>query len=441
MTTFYKTGRLVLDRYDFDKHLDGSDFKHNANNINLVNSIEDTTTHVHYTNVEDAIHYIYSNANIQLPSATATLAGIVKLKGDLKDNQSNPSIFLRDNITVVGLQKTPISSTLPNNNQVLRYISGSGSGSGKWEPSDITFSLTFDGDVSAVRTGSNYTISVKELTGSGVDNNVIAKSAALTINNQGSFYINWVKTTASSANTLNLLGQESTVGSGGDIILTSGQGNTATNHGKIKLSLNNLYSFGLSTTLAGNNYTYLTGDFSPGDYSLDAKGAVLIKDVGNSSVITGNINGGVALYSYNGKLNLFYNDKNVILGELDENVIEWGSTVKVNTYKYSINQLANLAPFSFLSKNSFKLDIIVVAKDITNNNYYSENISYFGNNISGTLSQISDNRYNYSSSWGSSLFTPVDISISGTNVIVKSGKMTNTSITENWLFVIQVVYY
>lgn len=124
-------GHLVTDRFDFQSHVNGEDFKHNASGIELIPSVFISTPQ---TNVYDAIVALTNALTIPvLPDATTTTKGAVQLAGDISGVAAS--------VLVTGLRGFPVDATPPMANQVLTWTGSS------WQPQPVSGSFTFLGDV------------------------------------------------------------------------------------------------------------------------------------------------------------------------------------------------------------------------------------------------------------------------------------------------------
>lgn len=138
ISTGVATGRVATDRYDFQAHVDGTDFRQKANTIDLFPTVIISTE---VTNVQDAIVQLKNALTVPiLPDATATVKGAIKLTGDLGGNADFPS--------VVALRGFPVAATPPTTNYVLTW------GGSSWGPSPVGGSFTLGGDVTGP-VGSN----------------------------------------------------------------------------------------------------------------------------------------------------------------------------------------------------------------------------------------------------------------------------------------------
>ena len=126
-------GRLATDRYDFEAHILGTNFRHQANQIDMSPLI--TISGQQPTNVQDAIALLA--AAITPPTislATSTSPGIIRLGGDINGTNSSGLIP-----KVGGLQGFPVSPQTPSPGQVLTWNGNS------WGP--VSNSIVLNGDV------------------------------------------------------------------------------------------------------------------------------------------------------------------------------------------------------------------------------------------------------------------------------------------------------
>src|SRR5574338_576088 len=151
LTPNYKpgVGRLVTDRFDFQKHIDGQDFRHDADQINLNPAVVLGTPQ---TNVQDAIEQIkvILDGSIAplIPDATTISKGIVQLAGDIGGTSTS--------VSVIALRGFPVSNTAPTSSGQVLTWNGSA-----WIPQSVSAAFTFSGDV----TGSATATTVVKLNG------------------------------------------------------------------------------------------------------------------------------------------------------------------------------------------------------------------------------------------------------------------------------------
>ena len=109
-------GRLATDRYDFEAHIEGTKFRHKADQIDLFPTLVIGGTLA--ADVQDALELLTGLiAAPVIPQATIGVTpanlGIVTLGGDFGGNALTPK--------VTGLQGFPIQNIAPLANQVLSY--------------------------------------------------------------------------------------------------------------------------------------------------------------------------------------------------------------------------------------------------------------------------------------------------------------------------------
>src|SRR5574338_1375735 len=144
-------GRLATDRFDFQNHVDGYSFRHEASNIDLSPPVTITTSS---SNVRDAIIQLRDALTVPIvPDATAVSKGIIQLAGDIGGTAGS--------VTVVGLRGFPVSATPPTTGYVLSW-NGSA-----WAPNSVSGAFTFAGDV----TGSASATTVVKINGKPVSAN------------------------------------------------------------------------------------------------------------------------------------------------------------------------------------------------------------------------------------------------------------------------------
>src|SRR5271168_2198685 len=105
-------GRLAVDRFDFQNHVDGNGFRHNATMIDLSPNL--TINNNSTTTVQQALQALINI--VEPPSlalATVTTPGIVQLSttGDVQGS----ALIMR----VTGIRGYPINNTPPSVNNVL----------------------------------------------------------------------------------------------------------------------------------------------------------------------------------------------------------------------------------------------------------------------------------------------------------------------------------
>lgn len=218
-------GRLATDRFDFQKHVDGYSFKHQANGITLFPTVVIGTTK---TNVQDAIEALaLAISPPTIPDATNSVKGILKLTGDLGGTAAIP--------VVTGLRGYPISSIPPTTNYVLTWNGST------WTPLANTSSFTAGGDLG----GSNSFQQVISLTGSS--NIITVNSDIMSYLQSTSPLLTQYNNTSTDGENFTIRAQSSNITnqSGGSVILAGGRNGTGSGlRGGVKLQ----FTTGIAST-------------------------------------------------------------------------------------------------------------------------------------------------------------------------------------------------
>lgn len=143
-------GRLAVDRYDFQKHVDGNGFEHDASSIKLDPPLNINQTNLN--NVQEGFVTLINvfNSSIAVQDATDTTKGKIKLTNDLTGTADNP--------VVAGLRNVPISNTTPTVGQILTYDGA------VWIATTPSAGFSTGGDVS----GTSGNLSVDKIKGKSV---------------------------------------------------------------------------------------------------------------------------------------------------------------------------------------------------------------------------------------------------------------------------------
>ena len=203
-------GRLVTNRYDFEGHVIGTEFRHTAGNIDLFPTL--VIGGITYTNVQSAIAAI--NALTEPPVITsATIGittanlGIVTLGGDFGGSALVPRVG--------GLQGRPVNTAPPAVGNVLKW------GGTSWGPAAES-AFVASGDLG----GNNLSQQVISITGA---------AGVVSIASTGST-VRWTSTTptptitqdtpgSGSGQNMSMIAQAGFTGNqGGSLVLSSGAG-------------------------------------------------------------------------------------------------------------------------------------------------------------------------------------------------------------------------
>lgn len=213
-------GRLVTDRFAFQKHITGADFRHDANQIDLSPTITiDGNVVTTVQQATEALAVITSPPIIQ--DATTVQKGIVQLSGDIGG--------ISTNVLVTRLQGKPVSTITPISGDVLTWDNASSS----WTPKSATNAFSAAGDLS----GNNTLQQVVGVTGTAgtlrISCNIlnfilsvtpVITQTATSLGHATDFLISAQSTTAATRN-------------GGDLILSGGDNGVGGLRGGVQLKM------------------------------------------------------------------------------------------------------------------------------------------------------------------------------------------------------------
>jgi hypothetical protein len=342
-------GRLVTDRFDFEKHVNGSDFHHKAEHIELSPSI--TIDGYSRTNVRSAIQAL---ANIAFPptivDASASVKGILKLTNDLGGTANLPR--------VVGLQNLPVSALAPSNGQVLTW-NGSA-----WAPANNTNTFVAGGDL----TGNNISQFVSNISGIFGVANISAPTVSY-LNSVSSPTLTQADSTLSSGQNLTIRAQSTTFtnGNGGNLILSGGAKNGTGLKGGVKLQLNNSATDTLLQVIEVASNRRVVGLFKQTITASHVPSGDMVMYIGDTTTPpTFDPAGGVLLYSEAGVAKVRQGSDTIAIGSIP-NPSVWGpvgAQVRTSQHQFTTTDgsTATGAQYTLPDNSTIKLDAIVVAR-------------------------------------------------------------------------------
>jgi len=242
ITTGALTGRVVTDRYDFEKHVVGESFKHDGYSIVLAPPV--TINSVQYSNATSAISQLANLINPPPPpDATVSVKGIVRLSGDLAGTGSS-ALTPR----VSGLQGQPVNTAVPSINQVLTWNGAA------WGPAAPANTFTAGNDLS----GTNISQSVLSVTGTADDASI--KCQFLTWIDGKEPTLRQVNTTGTPFD-MYMIAQTTTNASenGGTIRLIGGLGGASSLDGGVSMEVDGYHLVHVANTLSNNKVVALCG--------------------------------------------------------------------------------------------------------------------------------------------------------------------------------------
>jgi len=321
-------GRLVTDRYDFESHLNGSNFRHKAKNtaLDVQSAIEKIGTFISSPGIVDG--------------ATTTAPGTIQLVGDLKNNGIDPAYPIK----VKGIQGFPVSTLPPSAYDVLMFNGL------EYVPSASPFSFSAGGDLD----GTNLSQQVIKITGDSgsvevLADNIIFKNTTTPVIKQND--------TSSTTKDFKISAQSCTTSfKGGDLILSGGDGGTGYSDGGVSLRL------GTSTNLVQlseiepeRRVLSLLRESGITSTQMPSGTGDLVAYIGDTTTppISNPVDGSI-LYSYDGKLNVRNSNGDTFeLGSIPNPSI-WGP---VGSQTYTKRIFQSISPDSSLTLFSYDMEI------------------------------------------------------------------------------------
>lgn len=433
-------GRLATDRYDFENHVQGNNFRHNANQIDLFPTVViDSET---INTLQQAISKLSTIVSVPVvPDATSSSKGLIQLSGDISGTATS--------IKVNGLQGYPITTSVPSSGHVLTWNGLA------WTPSAPSNTFTPGGDLG----GSNVSQQVQKITGSSSVVDVLAEE--FTFNNSLSYsFIKQGDTNISNGADFYIAAQSSSSLSydGGSLYLFPGKGNLS---GKVGIYLNKLpllmddppltYLMLEATQLSTNNriLSLLNSDSLTTAEMGGGTGDMVIYIANAETPPThGNPADGAILYSLNGKLRTKYADgTHFEIGSIPNPSI-WGDEGEQSyTYKATVQTTgtSSISFFSYLVPNNYsvKFDVLIIGKEVssTDNNSYQTNmtigytIDNSGNVVTMGTTTYYDTRSTTPSGW---TWADPDISNTSSTVFEVFTGAPSSAVTINWIAIIQM---
>jgi len=422
------TGRLATDRFDFEKHINGSDFNHEGAKIFLSPSV--LIDGYAKNNVRDAIvalNNVVSPPIIQ--DATSSVKGILKLTHDLSGTASLP--------VVVGIQSQPVSSLIPSIGQVLKWDGAA------WEASNEGNVFLANGDLY----GDNIFQFVSSI--AGFAGTVQVKSTNLTWLSSLTPKITQSDSFASPSDFT--IQAQSTGGvnlPGGNLILTGGLKNGTGLRGGVKLKMNAggdtmmqlvepIASQKVIGLLKNGNITSAEMPAGTGDMVMYIADTV-------TPPTSGNPVNGVILYSESGELKFKQPNGSVTaLGSIPNPSI-WGaagaqSYSKQYSFATTNGVVSTAVTFPLDDNTTTKLDVLVVARradTAAQSAHFNLSMGYVRFSAGspqaiGTVTSSDPRSTSGASTWSATINT------SGNSAIIQVTGETGKNI--NWFIILQAV--
>jgi len=439
--------RLATDRFDFEKHINGTDFHHHADQISLSPSIVIGAQTV--TQIQDAIASLNALITSSVADATTSSKGVIQLAGDIAGTATN--------IGVVGIQGRPISTLPPSSGNALVW-NGSA-----WAPTTVN-SFMASGDLS----GNNISQSVVGLSGNGGIVNISADLLEFANNSVFPFITQSNSNTGFGGFDFRITAQSSVVANtnGGNFIASGGDPGTGGLKGGVKLQIgaisnadNMVQLTSLSGTPTGRRILSLvnSADLSTTDMPDDTGDMVIHIHDAVESPDTGTPSNGVIVYSTKNthlisELHIKQSDGNDFVVGSSPNPSIWGpdgyqiittrSNPNFGSFVISSPNFAeSVTSFLVLDESTVKVDVIAVGKESIAG---AGEAAQFNLSIGfvrsgggapvaiGTLTNTDPRTTAGASGW-----TLPTISILGNFIVVRTGFSTTSFI--NWTFITRFI--
>jgi len=440
-------GRLATDRYDFQDHVEGTDFRHKADAIDVFPTLViGADPGVLVTTVQEAIialNDVVSPPEIQ--DATSVTKGILKLAGDIGGTA--------DNVVVTRIQTSPISTLPPSGGDVLTW-DGTNS---VWIPSAATNAFSAAGDLA----GNNILQQVIGLT--GTTSGIVTASCNVVnfLSNKTPLFTQ--STVSSAAHTFTIRAQSASnlFANGGSVVIGGGRPGAGGLRGSVKLQMTSALPSGYPTTaqspVTAANLLQLAepalnrrvlslchaSDLSSVDMPTDTGDMVVyIRDT-TTPPVSGSPSNGTIIYSSGGQLWVKQQDGNQFSVGTIPNPSVWGGSGQQTTtyrdYTTSGASAATARSFNLPDNTATRADVIFIGKKVGGADSAQFNLSIGYVRHGGApvvVGSATPTNADPRTTAGASGWTIPTINLSGNNLQVKTGFSASTNI--NWLVITQL---
>lgn len=445
-------GRLVTDRFDFQKHVDGYNARHDASQIDLDPPVVIGTTK---NNVQEAIVSLASIVSPpEIPDATTLAKGIVRLNGDLAGTAST--------VIVSGLRGYPVSTLPPSLNNILSWDGYN------WLPVANTNSFTASGDLG----GNNTFQQVNSLTGltTGSVNSVVVNSGSIiTYNSNNTPLLTQNNKTSGNGADFTLRAQTTTgsANNGGNLILAGGKGGSSGLRGGVKLQLTNAIDNTYPSILTGITATNMvqatevaagrrvlslvhSSDLNTGDMPANTGDMVIYVRNAATAPTTGIPGNGAILYADSGSLWVKHGDSNQFAIGTPSNPSIWGPTgsqrIEARATATSINSVMDMYTYPLpLNTTALIQATIIGLQDGYAQAYQCKINMGYARAVGGPVgltspSGVQFNIERYTSDFPSWTITKPTIAAVGNNIVIYSGKiaLSGNDLTIDWFATIEI---
>lgn len=443
-----EVGRLATDRFDFEDHIEGKRFRHNADAIDVLPNLVVGTTVTH--NVLEALEALRDAAEPPVISdATTASKGIIQLAGDIAG--------VATNIVVTRIQGKPISTLTPSDGDVLTWDGTAH----VWHPASPTNVFSAAGDLG----GNNVLQNVVGWTGTQYSPSVgFVVRASNSVVDYISSVIPLITQDTGSVNhgADTTIRSQSTTGinkNGGAAIIAGGAPGSGGLRGGVKLQFTSGIPGGYpQTSLSGitssnmvqlsepavgrrvlalchpSDLTTIDMPANTGDMVMYVRDAVGVPSTGNPS-------NGTILYSTGGQLWVKQQDgNNFSVGSIPNPSI-WGpsgqQTYTNRNYVQSTTSAALAFSFNLPDQTATRADVIFIGKKVGGNDSAQFNLSIgYTRHLSGPVAVGTVTNADPRTTAGASGWTIPNVTVSGNTLQVFTGFSAGTTI--QWLVITQL---
>jgi hypothetical protein len=359
--------RLATDRYDFEAHIEGTNFRHKADQIDLFPTlvIDGYGTETTVQGALAALSLLVVPPPV--PDATTSSKGIIQLSGDIGGAATN--------IVVTQIQGKPINTAPPSANDVLTWNGSS------WGPAATSNAFSANGDLS----GTNVLQHVIGLTGTAGIVSATCNTIDFALGTTP--LVTQVTNAAGSGTNLSLIAQGSSFvsGAGGNVIISGGTHGSGGLKGGTKLQLDGYNLVQLSEVIAGQRVLSLlgSGNLTSSDMPVSSGDMVVyVRDILNAGGIipVAPPTNGTVLFSNGGQLFIQQADGTQFVVGSIPNPSVWGPTGQQTfTHRdFSASppiMSSTLFSFTLEDNAATKVDVIIIGKDILFNDSAQFNLS------------------------------------------------------------------
>lgn len=420
------TGRVVTDRYDFQKHIEGQDFRHDGYALTLDPPV--LIELQEYTDVHSAIAQL---ANLITPEpppdASTSVKGLIRLAGDLGGTGTTAL-----NPKVSGLQGFPVSTLAPSSSQVLTW-NGSA-----WGPAAPANTFTAGGDL----VGSNTVQGVASLGGA---NPIMVYSDGIRVSAQNEVFLIDHEEASNAPGAPLTIKTQSTINpnsAGGDFVVETGEGSGDANgpYGRFTVTVEDKMLEIAQLTTDARAVITLCGEANTTNMPANTGDKVIYIGEAATPPSTGVPIGGAILYARSNGLWTKNQDGYDFQIGSQSNPSIWGNAEEGQIFEYRVSiATSDTTPAIAFSKSLtddgfsesvIKVEAVVLGRQSVTDNASIHNLTrgYVVSNIGTPTAMGTETSTDPRTTAGASGWTVPTITTSGTSIRVLTGANASTDI-------------